>query len=247
MNTMNRIPKRSEIAVEDTWALEDLFASDELWEQELDAVTEEGKKLSAYAGRLEEGGKTLYEYLELMEQVWERASLLGNYCNRKLDEDTTVAKYQAMTGKFQSVMVAISAETSFDTPEIMAISDEKLSQMYADEPKLERYRRYLTNARRRREHFLSPAEEKLLAAAQEMADAPSSIYSAFENADLKFPDAVDADGKKYPLSQGTFVMLEESPDRELRKSAYENLYRTLSGFQNTAAGLLNAQGKQLKF
>ena len=247
MSEMNRIPKRSEIAVEDTWALEDLFASDELWEQELAAVSEEGKKMASYAGRLGESGETLYEYLEMMEKVWERASLLGNYCNRKLDEDTTVAKYQAMTGKFQSVMVAISAETSFDTPEIMAISDEKLSQMYADEPKLERYHRYLTNARRRREHFLSPAEEKLLAAAQEMADAPSSVYSAFENADLKFPDAVDSEGKKYSLSQGTFVMLEENPDRELRKSAYETLYSTLASFKNTAAGLLNAQGKQLKF
>ena len=247
MSSVNRIPKRSEIAVEDTWAVEDLFASDELWEQGLAAVAEEGKKMAAYAGKLGESGKTLFEYLEMMEMVWERASLLGNYCSRKMDEDTTVPKYQAMVGKFQSVMVAFSAETSFDTPEIMAISDEQLDEMYLAEPKLERYRRYLTDVRRRREHCLSPAEEKLLAASQEMADAPSSIYGAFENADLKFPDAVDAEGNKYPLSQGTFVMLEESPDRELRKSAYETLYGTLAGFKNTAAGLLNAQGKQLKF
>ncbi len=247
MSNISRIPKRSEIAKEDTWAVEDLFPSDEAWEQELAAVTEEGKKLTAFAGHLGESGETLYTYLDLMEKIDVRGSALGNYCSRVLDVDTTVAKYQAMSGKFRSTMVAFGAATSFDTPEMMAIPEEKLEEMYKEEPRLERYRRFLTNVRRRKEHFLSPAEEKLLAASREMAGAPSTIFGAFENADLKYPDAVDSEGKQYPLSQGTFVSLEESPDRALRKSAYETLYDTLGSFKNTAAGLLNAQGKQLKF
>ena len=247
MSNISRIPKRSEIAKEDTWAVEDLFSSDEAWEQELAAVTEEGKKLAAFAGRLGESGETLYTYLDLMEKIDVRGSALGNYCSRVLDVDTTVAKYQAMSGKFRSTMVAFGAATSFDTPEMMAIPEETLEEMYKEEPRLERYRRFLTNVRRRKEHFLSPAEEKLLAASREMAGAPSTIFGAFENADLKYPDAVDSEGKHYPLSQGTFVSLEESPDRALRQSAYETLYDTLGSFKNTAAGLLNAQGKQLKF
>ena len=40
---------------------------------------------------------------------------------------------------------------------------------------------------------------------------------------------------------------QESPDRVLRKSAYENLYKTFAKFKNTAAATLNAQNKQLKF
>ena len=247
MSNISRIPKRSEIAKEDTWAVEDLFPSDEAWEQELASVTEEGKKLTAFAGRLCESGETLYTYLDLMEKIDVRGSALGNYCSRVLDVDTAVAKYQAMSGKFRSTMVAFGAATSFDTPEIMAIPEETLEEMYKAEPRLERYRRFLTSVRRRKEHFLSPAEEKLLAASREMAGAPSTIFGAFENADLKYPDAVDSEGKHYPLSQGTFVTLEESPDRALRKSAYDTLYDTLGSFKNTAAGLLNAQGKQLKF
>ena len=90
-------------------------------------------------------------------------------------------------------------------------------------------------------------KEKLLAAAGEMAQAPQKSYGAFANADIKFEDAVDAEGKKHPLSQGTFVPLEESSDRVLRKSAYENLYHGFGNFKNTAASMLNAQGKQLKF
>ena len=247
MEEFKKIPERSEIAKEDTWATEDLYATDEAWEAELATVAADQQALAAFAGRLAESGETLYAYLEKMEQTDVKVSLLANYCMRKADEDTRNATYQAMSGKFRSVMVALGAACSFETPEIMAISDEALEAFYAECPKLERYRRYLTDMRRRKAHTLSAAEEKLLASAGEMAHAPSAVYGAFGNADLTFPDAVDSNGNRHPLSQGTFVSLEESSDRELRKSAYENLYRTIGGFKNTAAGLLNAQNKQLKF
>ena len=243
----NKIRQRSEIPAEDKWAIEDLYATDELWEQELGTLAADQEHLASFAGKLAESADTLYAYLERMEQVNAKAELLGNYCMRKSDEDTREAKYQAMAGKFMSVVVGLGAACSFDTPEIMAIDDETLDGFYAAQPKLERYRRYLTDLRRRKEHILSPAEEKLLAAAGEMANAPSDIYGNFGNADLTFPDAVDAAGEKHPLTQGTFVTCEESSDRVLRKSAYDNLYHTLASFKNSAAAMLNAQGKQLKF
>ena len=247
MEQIKKIPQRSEIAIEDTWATEDMYASDEAWEAELATVSEDQAALTAYAGKLGQSGDALCAYLALTEQVGAKLELLANYCMRKSDEDTRVAKYQAMTGKFMSVYVGLRAACSFETPEIMDISDETLDSFYAAVPELERYRRYLTSARRRKAHTLSPAEEKLLAAAGEMSQAPDTIYGAFADADIKFPDAVDSQGNLHPLSQGTFVACEESEDRQLRKSAYENLYHTFGDFKNTAASILNAQGKQLKF
>ncbi len=242
-----RIRKRSEIPVEDTWAIEDMYPTDEAWEKELATLSEDQARLSAYAGHLGDDAKTLYNYLRDMEQVDSKTELLANYCMRRADEDTRNGVYQAMSGRFMSAAVALGTACSFETPEIMAISEEKLDAFYADCPELERYRRYLTNRRRRKAHVLSPAEEKLLASAGEMANAPDTIYSVFADADMTFPDAVDAQGNKYPLSQGTFVSYEESQDRVLRKSAYENLYHSFRGFQNTAAAILDAQVKQLKF
>ena len=244
---MEKIRKRSEIPVEDTWKIEDLYASDDAWEQELSTLDAEQQLLSGFAGCLGKSPAKLYAYLENMERINGKLERLANYCMRKADEDTRNATYQAMSGKFMSVAVALDAACSFETPEIMAISDETLDKFYADCPALERYRRYLTNLRRHREHILSEAEEKLLAAAGEISQAPDSIYGMFADADMTFPDAVDADGKAHPLSQGTFVACEESADRVLRKSAYENLYGSFAKFKNTAAGLLNAQNKQLKF
>ena len=242
----NKIMKRSEIPVEHTWATEDLYVSDAAWEEDLAKMMEEGEVCASFAGKLN-SAEGLYDFLYTDEMAGERIGRLANYAMRKGDEDTRNPVYQAMNGKFRSAMVKIASACSFATPEIMAIEDADLERFYAEKPELERYRRYLTNMRRMREHTLSAAEERLLASAAEITGAPSNIYSMFANADIKFADAVDAEGKTYPVRQGTFVSLEENPDRVLRKSAYDSLYGSFNDYKNTAAGLLNAQNKQLKF
>ena len=247
MAEIKKIPQRDEIPVEDKWAVEDLYPTDEAWEADLATLEQDKEYLVSFAGRLGESAETLYNYLSYSEEKSLKMSRLANYCMRRGDEDTRNSFYQAMTGRFMSIMVALNAATSFVTPEIMAIDDERLEQFYKDFPKLERYRRSLTNSRRMKPHTLSAAEEKLLSAAGEMANAPDTIYGAFADADITFADAVDSEGNKYPLRQGNFVSLEDSADRALRKSAYENLYDSFAAYRNTAAALLNAENKQRKF
>ena len=247
MEEITKLPQRSEVAKENTWATEDMYVSDEAWEAELKTVAADKDALAAYAGKLGESGETLCAYLTLMEKVDEKLSLLANYCMRKSDEDTRNAFYQAMSGKFMSEMVVLSTACSFETPEIMAIEDETLEQFYQACPALERYRRYLTDKRRHKAHSLSAAEERLLALSGDMAGAPDNIYGMFADADLTFEDAIDGEGNARPLSQSTFISYQGSPDRALRKSAYENLYKSFGNFRNTAAAILNAQNKKLKF
>ena len=247
MSNSETIRARDQIPQEDTWALEDLYPSDESWEQALSALTARQAEAAAFAGKLGESGETLCAFLHLVEDVDGQSELLANYAMRKADQDTRNATYQAMVGKLMGVLTAVGAAFSFATPEIMAIPEETLEGFYKAAPGLERYRRYLNNERRRKAHTLSAAEERLLAAAGEMANAPDTVFGAFLNADMRYPDAVDSEGKPHALSQSTFVPLEESSDRALRKSAYENLYNTLGGMRNTAAGLLDAQNKQQKF
>lgn len=241
------IKERSQIDIADTWAIEDLYASDELWEQDLTCLEEDKRKLASFAGALGDSAQNLLEFLELTEKTQVRISMLANYCMRKADEDTSNSKYQGMSGKFMSAAVALEAAVSFETPEIMAISDDVLSGFFTQCPELEHFRRYLMDMRRRKTHILSPAEEKLLAAAGEMSQAPDNVYGMFCDADLTFKDAVDGNGTAHQLNIGTFIACQESGDRVLRESAYNNLYSTFASFKNTAAGLLDAQNKQLKF
>ena len=242
-----KLRQRSDIPVEDTWALEDLYITDDAWEEELKSVDEDQAKLVSFAGHLSDSAATLLEYLTAMEQVDEKTAKLGNYAARKADQDTRNTVYQSMYGKFRSRIVALGAACSFETPELMAISDDVLDRFYAEEPGLARYRRYLNNVRRMKEHVLSPAEEKLLAASREMSGAPSNIFGAFSNADMTYADAIDSEGKAHPMSSGAYMGYMNSTDRTLRKSAYESMFGSFRNFRNTSAALLNAQGLQLKF
>ena len=88
-----KIRKRSEIPVEDTWAIEDLYETDEVWEKELAEWQTVQEKLASYAGKLGENAQTLYDFLYLSEQTNVKARRLANYCMRKSDEDTREAKY----------------------------------------------------------------------------------------------------------------------------------------------------------
>ena len=247
MAETKKIPERSKVREEDKWAISDIYATDELWEADLEKAKKLTSEYTAFAGKLGESAEQLLGYMELEEKVAVLADALGNYAMRRSDEDARVSKYQSMVGRVMSAYVELNAASSFATPEIMAISDETMEQFYADCPKLERYRRFLDNIRRRRAHVLSPAEEKLLAAAGEMASAPDNIYGMFNDADVTFPDAVDSEGNRHPLSQGTYISYMESDDRTLRKSAFENLYHTYGAYKNTISAVLSAQVKQLQF
>ena len=238
---------REDIPLKDRWATEDLYASDELWEQDLARMVEMGKEMAGYCGILGRDARTLLGYLQLLEQVQVLISRLGNYAQRKGDEDTRVAAYQAMVGKYSSAFVELNTATSFELPELMAIPEDTLEGFYAQEPGLERFRRYINDRRRLKAHTLSAAEEKLLAAAGNVTRLASDAFGMLENADMTFPDAVDSEGGTHKLTGGTFVPLQMSTDRALRQDAYEKLYTRLGEFKNTSAALLYGQVKQLKF
>ncbi len=242
-----KIPVRSEADPKYTWALEDVYANNDLWKADLEKARALPEQLTAYKGHLGDSAQKLLEFLQLGDSISVLFDALYGYAQRRSDEDTANSLYQGMTSQAMSAMVAVDAASSFETPELLAIPDDTLEQFYKDEPALETYRLALTRIRNKRAHILSDAEEKLLASAGEMSQAPDSIYSVFADADLKFPAATDKDGKSHPVTHGTYIPLMHSADRILRKSAFESLYSVYGQFRNTAAALLSAQVKQLKF
>ena len=239
--------KRSEVPEEYTWNLKDLFESDEAWYKEFEALRAMPEKITAYQGKLGESAKSLLAYFKLNDELDERVSKLYGYASCKNDQDQGDGNSQDMRGKAMSAAVALSSAAAFATPEIMAIPDETLERFHREEAGLAEYRRSLYQIRRMKAHILSTAEEKLLASAGEMAETPGHVNSILENADLTFPDVLDAKGEKHALTTGSFVPLEESADRVLRKNAFDAYYSRFGEFRNTSAALLDAQFKKLRF
>ena len=247
MNEEKRTPKRSEVDERFKWAINDIYATDELWNEDLEKLKGYIDKLPSYKGRLSQSADVLYEYLQMCDEISVLGDSLINYAQRKSDEDTTVAKYQNMIGLAMNTFMLINSVGSFETPELIAIPQDRLDKMFAQKKELELYRRKLELVRNKKDHVLSEAEERILALTSEMGDSPENIFSMFSDADLKFPDAVDKDGKSHQVTHSTYIPLVQSSDRVLRKSAFESMYSTYDSFKNTCAATLGAQIKTVNF
>ena len=245
--TDDRILKRSEVKKENTWATEDMFPSDQAWSEEYEALKALPSQAAAMKGTLGRSAGDLLRYFKEYDRAGYRLHMLGNYASRKSDEDTGNGFYQDMRNKAMSLAVAVESAGAYATPEILAIPDQVLESFFDQEPALETYRRPIEKIRRKKEHTLSPAEEALLAAAGEIAEAPGSIGSVFRNADLHFPPVQDAGGASHPLTQESLVAYLRSTDRVLRKNAFDTFYTTLYSWRNSTAAMLDAQFRQLKF
>lgn len=241
------ILKRADVPQEFTWDLTPVFANDDAWFAEYEALKALPERIAEYRGTLGKSAKDLLAFLKFEDEVTLRLSSLLGYASCKGDEDTSNNFYQDMRGKATGTWVNISGALSFATPEIMAIDEKVLDSFYKDEPELETYRRSLYQIRRRAAHILSDEGEKLLAAAGEMADAPDRIRSTFSDADLTFDDVVDGQGNVHHLTDGTLVPLLESTDVKLRENTFKTFYKRMGEFKNTVAATLDAQFKQLRF
>ena len=244
---MSTYSSREEIPEQYRWDLSSIYESDEAFL----AALEEAKKLpqqyTAFQGKISQSAANLLAYLRFDDETDLLLTKLVNYAERKSDEDTRESRYQDYSSQVMSVWVAISGAASWFTSELLSLSEQQMEAFYTEEPALEQYRRCLDVIFSKREHVLSPAEEKLLAAAGDMANQPDNIFSLLNDADLTFPDATDAQGNKHPVTHGSYIPLMMSTDRTLRESAYESLYSSYRQFRNTFAATLGAQNKQLKF
>ena len=238
---------REEIDSKYKWDLSSMFPSDEAFEAGLEELKAYCPKLLAFKGKISTSAQALLEYLQLEDQMNLLLYKIINYAERKSDEDTRVAKYQAYVANATSAYTQVGEATSWFAAELLAIPAESVEKFYAEVPALEFYRRKLNKILNQREHTLSAEEEALLARAEELAVQPTNIFSMFDDADLTFEDAVDSEGKTHKLTSGSFVPLLMDADRVLRESAFKQLYSRFGEFRNTSAAILTSQVKNLQF
>lgn len=241
------LPKRSEVKVEDTWALEDMYASLKEWEADMKKAGELAALVEAKRETMTAGGKELLDTLNLYFQMEELFDRTGNYAMRASDVDKKDMENQARVQQFMGTVVEIQSRLAFLEPAVLTLSEETLERYRKEEPGLELYRLWFEELFRTREHTLSPELEELVAATGEMQQTPQNIFSMFSNADVEFPEITDENGEQVRITSGRFVSMQCSPDRRVRKDAFMGLYGTYRKFENTLAAIFNGQVKQLIF
>ncbi len=231
---MNEPKTRAEIPAAYTWKLEDIFESDEAWEQAFLTAQAETEKVEACRGTLGESPEKLLKAFEFTDGVELMMERLYCYAHMRRDEDNGNAKYQGMTDRAMQLMVAYSAAASFMTPEILAIDPATL-KAWMELPELKNYRHSLENIDRARAHVLDESMERLLALASEPLEAPQTIFTMLNNVDIRFGKVTNEKGETLELTHGNFRSFLESPDRAVRKEAFETFYASFEALKNTLA------------
>lgn len=244
---MQELKKRSEVEKQFQWRMEDLYASDAAWEEEYKVTEQKLEELSAYQGRLLESADSLYEFLSRKDEVNQRFERVYVYANQRYHEDTANAFYQGLSERASRLQVERESRLSFEEAELLDGGEEKISNYMKEKKELGLYRRYFEEIFRQKEHILPKEQELLLAKAQEVGEAPSNVFSMFNNADLSFPEIKDEEGKEVKISHARYMVLLKSKDRRVRREAFEGLYASYGQWKNTLASLYAANVKQDAF
>ena len=243
----NRLPKREEVEKKYTWRLEDIYPDDSAWEKELDEAGRIAEKAAQFENRLSESAEVLLEAMKMYDKLMLVMDRTAGYSQMRLDQDTANHVYQEQVLKVQNVSARIMEKLAFFEPEILAVPEETLEHFYDEVPELLDYEVTIREMRRMREHTLSKEMEQLLASAVEMAATPSAGFSMLCDADLKFPSAADGSGSEIQITNGRFVPLQMSSDRNLRREVFEKFYTRYAELKNTWAALYDGQVKQQIF
>ncbi len=238
------LPQRDQVKTEDTWKLEDIFQSDQVFQEQFEKVKQLILAFSTYEGNLTSNSKTLLEFLTKQDEILELNGKLYVYSHMRLHQDGGNAYYQDLSSKSERLSTEISASLSFANSELSTLSAKTLTEFFIKTPELKLYERYLNEILRQKEHILDSKTETLLAKVSEIASAPQNVFSMFNNVDMKFPSITNEEGESVHLTHGTYIKYLESKDRHIRQAAFTGMYETYSGYKNTLATTFSANIKQ---
>ena len=229
--------ERSEVLTSNTWDLSSLYTDNAAWELDFKILADRVLKLESYRGRLGESAALLAEALDFDSEFDRLAERLGTYAFLKTTENQGDSDYQAMKSRFQNLSVRASQATSYMRPELLAIEKSRLAELLADD-RLAIYRLQLERLNRYRAHTLTDGEERLLAMQGEMAMAAGDAFRKLNDADLRFGEIEDHEGRTIELSHATFSQLLICPDRNVRRKAFDQYYKQFADHENTLAATL---------
>lgn len=223
--------ERKDVASNLKWNTQDMFADQAAWDALYEKV-EKAIDFKKYEGKLGEKAEFKKCYDELYNVIGD-LELLAVYASMRHDEDARVSEFNALLSKVDALEVKFSSEIAFIVPELTAL-DEKVLKAYIADPDLKDYDYELKDVIKSKKHVLGKEAEEVLAMGGQVYGSFSNIFGMINNADLPFPE-ITVNGKKVKLTHGTYSVMVQSPDREIRKKAFKAFYKAFHGLLNTIA------------
>ncbi len=240
----SELKKRGQVAKEDTWAIEELYGSTELFLEDADKLEQMVEGLKGFTKEyLTKSGAHLLEYFEEMEEITILLDKGLCYSERSMDVDTGNSMYQSLSGKMMGIYHKFATVSAPVDAWVVSMEEDNIQQFYQEAPELSRYKVTIDELRRRKAHTLSPELEELLASSKEMGAAVEKSYSLFLDADFENPTIQGEDGEAVKITTGRFIPLLESKDVRVRREAFQAYYARYEQYKNTFASLYEGKAK----
>ena len=210
--------KRNLVPAKYKWDLSAYAKDEDDFLKRTKALQKYAELFKSFEGKLADD-KMLLKLLNLTSEYSKEVSLLGNYAQRKLDENLADSKASENVNLLSKICSDNSVASSFITPEISQFSDDKLQSLMQNR-KFKAHRLYFRDILRDRPHILPKNEEKLLSGMGEFLGGFSENHDNFSDADLKFKDVLDGSGKAHKFTQDKYSLYMHSKDRVLRANAF---------------------------
>lgn len=235
-----RIGKKEEKNMEKTqdkysWDLTDLFKDKEEFYKEMKNVKDKLKQIETYKGILCDRSENLYHCYQLYEEVlmkFEQVYAYGmlNYHLNMADQEGI-----KLFKEVENLNSEFGIATAYITPEITFADENIINQYLQEDPRLEPYKRDIQKTLEKKKHILSKEGENLLANYSEILCAPKNIYDLLTNAEFKFGTLIDEEGKEVELTDATYSLYIRSKNQNVRKQAYDLMFKKYGEFINTIA------------
>ncbi len=237
---MEKVLERSEVKKEDTWDVESIYRSIKDWQEDYDDCRSKITNLEEQKDTFLKDSKHFKDFILLSDNVERQLEKIYVYANLRNNEDTTNTTYQELLGKGLNLYQEYSEKTNFIVPLILKEDKKKIESFIDSEEELHPFRHTIEDILRYQGHNLSEVEEKVIAAYNTVLSSASKTADMLMDADMRFGNIKDEDGRKVELTQSNYGIYLRSNDRRVRKDAFEKMNQVFGSFKNTLTSTLES-------
>ena len=237
---MEKVLERSEVKKEDTWDVESIYRSIKDWQEDYDDCRSKITNLEEQKDTFLKDSKHFKDFILLSDKVERQLEKIYVYANLRNNEDTANTTYQELLGKGLNLYQEYSEKTNFVVPLILKENKKKIESFIDSEEELAPFRHTIEDILRYQGHNLSEVEEKVIAAYNTVLSSASKTADMLMDADMRFGNIKDEDGRKVELTQSNYGIYLRSNDRRVRKDAFEKMNQVFGSFKNTLTSTLES-------
>ena len=235
---------RNEINDEYKWSIDKIYSNNEEIEKDIKEVKDLCEKITTYKNKVMENGNNLYEVYQLLNKFNRKMMNLYVYSHMLCDSDTKNSNSQALKMKIESLYESLSPKISFIMPEILSVDFKRVEELIKENKNLELYKFDLEKCFRNKEHTLSTELEEVISKANNAFGSCAEAFYNLDNSDVHFENIIDENGKSVELTNSNYSKYMNSRNREVRKNAFQSMYKYWEGIKNTIASTYKGQIKE---